>query len=48
MSESWKTSSARKPIINSSKIFTNRLVTKSGIVYTDIDYIQHLDSQPHR
>ena len=36
MSESWKTNSARKPIINSSKIFTNRLVTKSGIVHIDI------------
>lgn len=36
MSESWKTSSSRKPIINSSKIFTNKLVSKSGIIHTDI------------
>ena len=36
MPESWKTSSARKPIINASKIFTNKLVSKSGIIHTDI------------
>ena len=36
MPESWKTSSARKPIINASKIFTNKLVSKSGIIDTDI------------
>ena len=36
MSESWKTSSARKPIINASKIFTNKLVSKSAIIHTDI------------
>ena len=36
MPESWKTSSAIKPIINSSKIFTNKLVSKSGIIHTDI------------
>ena len=36
MPESWKTSSARKPIINASKIFTNKLVSKSGTVHNDI------------
>ena len=36
MPESWKTSSVRKPIINSSKIFTNKLVSKSGIIHNDI------------
>jgi len=36
MSESWKTSSARKPIINASKIFTNKLVSKSAIIVNDI------------
>tara|TARA_Y100000996_G_scaffold408520_1_gene387707 strand:- start:3006 stop:7082 length:4077 start_codon:yes stop_codon:yes gene_type:complete len=36
MPESWKTSSTRKPIINASKIFTNKLVSKSGTVHNDI------------
>ena len=36
MPESWKTINNKKPIINSSKIFTNKLVSKSGIIHSDI------------
>ena len=36
MSDSWKESNIKKPVINANKIFTNKLVSKSGVFHNDL------------
>ena len=36
MSDSWKKSNIKKPVINANKIFTNKLVSKSGVFHNDL------------
>lgn len=43
MPESWKESNIKRPVINTNKIFTNKLVSKSGVFHNDLTDVSFND-----